>query len=377
MPFKLACPIIFNMNTLKKLLLICFLTFILAIGFAKNNDYKIEKLAAGLGVVWSMIFINDAEILFTERAGKVGILNINTKSINYIKNVANVISRGQGGLLDVAINKKYKPANWIYFTYVKEVNNKGATTLARAKLKNNELYAWQDLIVTKSETNTAVHFGSRITFDNKGHLFFTIGDRGVRENAQDLTNHAGKVLRLNLDGSIPYDNPFVNNKNALAEIYSYGHRNPQGIFYDKDDAKLFAIEHGPRGGDEINLISAGRNYGWPIISYGKEYWADISIGEGYEKEGMENPIKQYTPSIAPSSLIVYSGKKFKNWKGNILAGALKLRHINRIEIKNNIVVKEERLLKNLSERIRSLVEDKDGYIYFSTDSGRIFKLAPK
>jgi len=182
---------------------------------------------------------------------------------------------------------------------------------------------------------------------------------------------------LKRNGETPKDNPFVQTANVLPEIWSYGHRNPQGIAYDHTTRRLWSIEHGPRGGDEINLILPGRNYGWPIISYGKEYWGPFAVGEGTERKGMEQPIKQYTPSIAPGSLLVYSGKKFPNWQGNLFSGALKLRHLNRVVLnKEGKAISEERLLENLNERIRALVEAPNGWIYFSTDSGKIYQIKP-
>ena len=212
--------------------------------------------------------------------------------------------------MDVALLPNYKTTGWLYFTYVKEIEGEGATVLARAKLNKNKFYSWQELLVTSSRSDTSHHFGSRIAFDNNGHVFFGIGDRGERPNAQDISNHAGSILRLNLDGSIPHDNPFVNTKNALPEIWSYGHRNPQGLTYDIKTNRLWEIEHGPRGGDEINLIIKGANYGWPVISYGKEYWGPLAVGEGTHRKGMEQPVKVYIPSIAPGSLLMYSGNAF-------------------------------------------------------------------
>ena len=208
-------------------------------------------------------------------------------------------------------------------------------------------------------------------------FFFGVGDRGERPNGQDLTNHAGSIIRLNLDGSIPQDNPFVNSNAALPEIWSYGHRNPQGLAFDEISNKLWEIEHGPRGGDEINLIKSGANYGWPVISYGKEYWGPLSVGEGTHRKGMEQPIKYYVPSIAPGSLTIYSGNAFPMWKGNLFSGALILRHINRIVLNSkNKAIKEERLLEALDERIRAIAESPQGWLYFSTDSGKIYRLSP-
>ena len=344
---------------------------------SEGMELKSEKIIDGLGVPWGMAFISPTELLITERSGSVLLFNLETSKKVILENTPNVMHDGQGGMLDVAISPDYKKTGWIYFTYVKEYSGEGATVLARAKLKNNKLSEWKDLLVSKSRTSKSYHFGSRITFDNNGHVFFGIGDRGVRPNAQNLSNHAGSIIRLNLDGSIPQDNPYVNKKGVLPEIWSYGHRNPQGLVFDTKYNRLWEIEHGSRGGDEINLIKPEANYGWPEISYGKEYWGPIAVGEGTHRKGMEQPVKVYIPSIAPGSLILYSGETLSGWKGNLLSGALKLRHINRIELnEKGEAIKEERLLKSLDERIRALAQSPQGWIYFSTDSGKIYRILP-
>ena len=336
-----------------------------------------ELVADGLGVPWALTFLNPDEILFTERDGDMGILNPKTSKIIWLEGVPEIRQDGQGGLMDAAVRPGHQSGDWIYFTYIKETKNGMVTALARAHRLGNYIVGWQDMLVTKSATNTGRHFGSRITFDNDGHLYFTVGERGHRPNAQDLTTHAGSILRLNLDGSVPKDNPFINVDNTLPEIWSYGHRNPQGIVYDSQHDRLWSIEHGPRGGDEINLILVGRNYGWPIVSYGKEYWGPISVGEGTEKDGMEPPVKVYIPSIAPGSLMLYGGDAFPSWKGNLFAGSLILTHLNRIILnESGKAVNEERLLLKLEERIRAIVESPEGWIYLSTDSGKIIRLRP-
>ena len=342
---------------------------------SEGMELKVEKVLDGLGVPWGMTFLPSNELLITQRSGSVLLFNIETSKKVILENTPKVMHGGQGGMLDVALSPDYKKSGWIYFTYVKEDVGKGVTVLARAKLKYNSFTQWQELLVSKSRTSKSYHFGSRITFDGQGHVFFGIGDRGVRPNAQNLMNHAGSIIRLNLDGSIPNDNPFINNKNILSEIWSYGHRNPQGLAFDTKYNRLWEIEHGPRGGDEINLIKSKANYGWPEISYGKEYWAPIAVGEGTHRKGMEQPVKVYIPSIAPGSLIIYSGNAFSMWKGNLFAGALKLRHINRIVLnKKGEAIREERLLESFDERIRALVQSPQGWIYFSTDSGKIYRI---
>ena len=365
------------MYSKKLLFLITSILLCLSVnGFAKkSNTYKLEKVKSGLGVLWGMTFLNSFEILYTQRDGTMGKLNITTKKITAINSPFDIMYDGQGGLLDVKVSKDFKTSGLLYFTYVKDKKAMGVTTLASAEFLNSKFTNAKDILITKSATNTSRHFGSRITFDDRGHIFFTVGDRGVRSNAQDLSTHAGKILRLNLDGTVPLDNPFIKTKNALPEIYSYGHRNPQGIFYDKKTKKLYAIEHGPRGGDEINLILKGANYGWPIISYGKEYWFPKSVGEGTHKKGMEQPIKEYTPSIAPSTLMIYTGYRYPEFKGDIFAGALKLTHINRIRFNSkNKEVFEKRMFEYLRERIRHIIQGPDGLIYFSTDSGNIYRI---
>lgn len=371
---------------IRKLLFFSFLLFVAAPAVftaplqareSEGMPYLVEQVAEGLGIPWGMVFLSPSELLLTQRNGRIVLFDPKTGTLRRVEGGPLVHARGQGGLLDVAIAPGYSPGGWIYFTYSKKRNDQGVTTLARARMRDNRLVDWQDILISRSATGTGMHFGSRIAFDGKGHLFFTIGDRGERPNGQDLSTHAGSVLRVMLDGSVPADNPFVKNAHALPEIWSYGHRNPQGIAYDLHRQRLWAIEHGPRGGDEINLIRPGRNYGWPVISYGKEYWGPVQVGEGTEKEGMEQPVKVYIPSIAPGSLILYSGKAFPGWKGNLFSGALVLTHLNRVVLdESGKAVAEERLLESLNERIRALVESPEGWIYFSTDSGKIYRLRP-
>ncbi len=359
-----------------KLLLKTILALFLSINLFANDKFKINKIETNLGIIWGIDFIDDEKMILTTKSGEVMLLDLNTLKLKPLIDKINVHNRGQGGLLDVKKSPNFKTDKTFYFTYSKSINNQGVTTLASAKFDGKKLIDFKDLFISKSATDKNVHFGSRITFDENGHLFFSIGDRGIRGNAQDLANHAGSIIRLNLDGTVPSDNPFVKKRGKLPEIYSYGHRNPQGIFYDKKTQRLWSIEHGPRGGDEINLIEKGKNYGWPVISYGKEYWAPLAVGEGTHKKGMEQPKKVYIPSIAPSSLIVYSGKLFKSLKGDILSTALKLRHLNKVEVSKDLsLVKEERFLEKLGERIRNIVESKNGELFISTDSGNIYKIS--
>jgi glucose/arabinose dehydrogenase len=339
--------------------------------------FVLEPVSDGLGVPWGMAFIADNQLLITEREGHINLLDTRSQKPVRLQGAPAVLAEGQGGMLDVAVPPDFTPGDWIYFTFVRDKNGEGVTVLARARLSGHTLVQWQDLLETRSATDTGHHFGSRIAFDETGHIYFGVGDRGERPNGQDRSNHAGCVMRLNRDGSVPGDNPFIGQAGVLPEIWSYGHRNPQGMAYDPVHKRLWLIEHGPRGGDEINLILPGRNYGWPVISYGKEYWGPVAVGEGTHRKGMEQPIKQYTPSIAPGSLLLYSGKAFPAWGGNLFAGALKLQHINRVTLdaKGN-AIGEERLLTDLNERIRALAESPQGWIYFSTDSGKVYRIKP-
>ena len=366
------------MNIIRGVFLLLLLATALPItanGIQGEKPFVIKAIAEELGIVWGMDFLDDNRLIFTQRSGQAGVLSINTGLVTWLQGLPEVYDERQGGLLDVKVAPDYAQSAWIYFTYSKPTNGSAVTTLARAKLLEGKRLDWQDLLVTQSESFDDIHFGSRIAFDEQGHVFFSVGDRGNRANAQNLKNHAGTIIRLNMDGSVPRDNPFVGNADALNEIWSYGHRNPQGLVFDKNTNRLWGIEHGPRGGDEINLIEKGQNYGWPIVSQGKEYFSGSPVGERH-KEGMIEPVKVYIPSIAPSGLIVYQGNEFSNWQGSLFAGALVLRHLNQIVLdKDGKAVAEHRYLEELNQRVRSLTQDKQGRIYVATDNGLIYRLS--
>jgi glucose/arabinose dehydrogenase len=358
---------------------VMLLTLLIPSGVSQSDEaaFVLESVSEGLGVPWGMAFIDDHRLIITEREGDIQLLDTRAAKPMRLAGAPAVLAEGQGGMLDVAVPPDFSPGDWIYFTFVRDNNGDGVTVLARARLRGHKLVQWQDLLETRSATGSGQHFGSRIAFDETGHVYFGVGDRGERPNSQDRSNHAGCVMRLKRDGSVPGDNPFIGQAGVLPEIWSYGHRNPQGMAYDRMHQRLWLIEHGPRGGDEINRVLPGRNYGWPVISYGKEYWGPVAVGEGTHRASMEQPVKQYTPSIAPGSLLLYSGKAFPAWRGNLFAGALKLRHINRVTLDaNGKAVGEERLLSDLDERIRALAESPQGWIYFSTDSGKVYRIKP-
>ncbi|WP_083944975.1 PQQ-dependent sugar dehydrogenase [Thiomicrospira microaerophila] len=347
-----------------------------------ETRFQIEPLAQNLGVVWGMDFISPTQLVFTQRSGEAGVLDIQTGSVSWLQGIPKVAASGQGGLLDVKfLAQDNANQAWLYFTYSSPDEFGARTALARAQLpdltRSRTLHNWQDLLITQSDTASGQHFGSRIAFDDQGYVFFGIGDRGERQQSQNNQNHIGTIIRLHLDGRVPKDNPFVGDSQARDEIWSYGHRNPQGMAFDVATGRLWSNEHGPRGGDEINLIKPAQNYGWPLVSLGKEYWGDRAIGV-HSKPGMVDAVKVFTPSIAPGSLIVYRGDAFPDWQGSLFSGALALRHLNRVTLNaQGEAIAEERLLTDLNQRIRALAVDDQGWIYISTDSGQILRLRPK
>jgi glucose/arabinose dehydrogenase len=295
-----------------------------------------------------------------------------------IPGLPKIIAKGQGGLLDVILHPKYEKNGWIYLSYAAPGRRGMGTEVARARLANHQLTDLQVIFRLERKTSESYHFGSRLLFDHAALLYITIGDRGDRPRAQDLADHAGSVIRLNDDGSIPKDNPFSSTQGAKPEIYSYGHRNPQGMALHPATGKVWIHEHGPQGGDEVNIIDRGLNYGWPIITYGVNYVIGTSIGEGTHKQGMEQPNYYWVPSIAPSGMAFYNADKFPNWKGSLFVGSLKFRLLARLELDGEAVVREERLLEGKLGRIRDVRTGPDGYLYLLTDeaNGKLVRLEP-
>jgi glucose/arabinose dehydrogenase len=342
-----------------------------------QTQFKIEKVSDGLGVPWGMTFLPDGSLLVSQREGFINKIDLKTGESTAISGLPAIKVEGQGGLFDIKTSPNYSKDQWLYISYNKDIDGEGTIVVAHAKLEGNALVDWQDIFISKARTSKQYHYGGRISFDDNGHFFLSIGDRGVRTNGQNTLTHAGSILRLNLDGSTPQDNPFVNNGKVLDEIWSYGHRNPQGLFFNAKTQQLWSIEHGPRGGDELNLIEPTKNYGWAEISHGKEYWGPFPVGNGTERDDIEKAIKTYIPSIAPSSLIQYSGKAFPAWQDDLFAGALKLQHLNQIKLTDSTQAAEEiRLLENKLGRIRNVIEDQNGYLFLATDNGTIYRLKP-
>ena len=333
--------------------------------------FTVVTLAEGLQNPWSIAWLPDGRMLVTERAGRLRIVSKDMKlDPKAVEGLPNIVVGGQGGLFDVAPHPDYKDNGWLYIAYSGAGEGGHGTELMRAKLDGHRLTDQQVLFRLQPKTSSTHHFGGRIVFDGKGHVFLTLGDRGDRNRAQRLDDHAGSVIRLNEDGSVPKDNPFVNRKDAKPEKFTWGNRNIQGAALHPKTRELWTHEHGPQGGDEINIIRAGRNYGWAVVTYGAEYGSGTRIGQSAAKEGIEMPLHHWVPSIAPSGLAFYDGDKFPGWRGNLLVGALGDRMLVRLELNGEKVVKEERMLKDAIGRIRDVRVGPDGYVYIVTDERR-------
>jgi glucose/arabinose dehydrogenase len=347
------------------------------------GDLKVETVAGGLVYPWSLVFLPDGRMLVTERPGRMRIVTRDGKLSPPVANVPRVFAVSQGGLLDVILDRDFARNRTIYFSYAEPFDGGGRTALARAQLDASETPRLVDLTVIYRQHGPASrgnHFGGRIAQAADGNLFLTNGEHFTdRDLAQTLDNDLGKIVRLTPDGAAPKDNPFAGHAGARPEIWSLGHRNPQGLAINPADGKLWEQEHGPMGGDEINLIQPGRNYGWPRVSHGLNY-DGTPVGTGKaQMAGMEDPLWHWTPSIAPSGMAFYTGDLFKGWKGSLINGALKFQLIVRLELQGDKVVKEERLLQGLRERIRDVRQGPDGALYLLTDNnaGRILRVTPE
>ena len=340
---------------------------------------KVTTYAQGLEHPWALAFLPDGRLLVTERPGRLRIVDRQGRLSQPLTGVPAVHARGQGGLLDVALDPKFAENRILYLSYAEPGAGGAGTAVARATLGNGGLSGVRVIYRQQPKVSGSGHFGSRIVFRRDGTLFVTQGDRmAYREQAQNLTSLLGKVVRINADGSIPKDNPFVGRQGVRPEIWSYGHRNVQGAALHPQTGELWTIEHGARGGDELNRPQAGKNYGWPVITYGIDY-SGAKIGTGTAKAGMEQPVYYWDPVIAPAGALFYTGNAFPAWKGNLFVGSLSPGALVRLAVRDGRVVGEERYLGNLDERIRDIAEGPDGAIYMVTDSpnGRVLRLAPK
>ena len=345
---------------------------------SERLDFVVDTLVASdeIRTPWGLAFLPNNDILVTDRGGALYLFK--SGKLHAISGVPAVRAKGQGGLLDIELHPNYEQNGWIYMTYSKplEGGDLATTALARAKLKDLQLVEVEELFEAKPAVKQAHHYGSKIVFDKKGYVYFTMGDRGEQDNAQLLSNHRGKVFRLHDDGSVPKTNPFVRIEGALPEIFSYGHRNPQGLAIHPETDELWETEHGPKGGDELNLVQAGRNYGWPEITYGINYNGTI-ITEETVREGLQQPVMYWLPSIGPCGLTFVSSDRYPKWKGDLLAGSLAFRYIERVDLEAGRVIHKEKLLEGLG-RIRDISEGRDGYLYVAVEGnpGMIVRLVP-
>ncbi|GMQ82867.1 MAG: PQQ-dependent sugar dehydrogenase [Rhodothermia bacterium] len=338
------------------------------------HDYRVVTVAGGLENPWSIAFLPDGDMLVTERPGRLRIIRDGVLLDDAVPGLPDVYAQGQGGLLDVVPHPNFSSNRLLYISYSKPLENEdGATTaVVRGRFENDRLTDVEELF--EADSRGGGHYGSRLAFDSKGFLFITVGDRQVPPQgdleahpAQDLSNHHGTTNRIYDDGRIPEDNPFVNEKGARPEIWSYGHRNQQGLAIHPETGDIWATEHGPQGGDELNLIRPGLNYGWPVIGYGVNYGSGTAIHEGTHRDGMEQPVYFWVPSIATSGLMIYTGDIFPEWKGNIFVGGLAGTQIARLTMDGQSVVEEETLVNGLG-RIRDIRQGPDGYIYIAIDT---------
>ena len=374
------------LKILKKFLMIsiCFVSTINAedsdrdtrIVKTEKVSFKVETYADGFEIPWGMAFLPDNRMMVTDRIGDLWIIEKDGKDkVKVIGEIPNVRSKGQGGMLDVAVHPDFNTNSYIYLSFSDYSENKSHTSLIRAKLVNNSLVNSQIIFRPEEKffTKRSLHFGSRIIFDDKGFIFFCIGDRGDRDLAQNLDMPNGKMYRIRDDGTIPIDNPFYYTKGAIKSIWSYGHRNPQGLAIHPSTRQLWEAEHGPRGGDEVNIILRGHNYGWPVITYGKNYSGTI-ISKLTHHEGMDQPVFHWTPSIAVCGIAFYDGSQFPEWKNNLLATSLKYERLHRVELDGMNMVKDE-IIFEAESRVRDVEVGPDGIIYVALeDPGRIVKL---
>lgn len=342
-----------------------------------QNEFKLdaELVIGDINTPWGIDWLPTGEMLVTERSGKLFKV-VNGKKTE-ITGIPAVVADGQGGLLDVKVHPNYKTNGWIYLSYARDMGDGLSTTaVSRGKLSGNTFVEAADVFKAEPASKTRHHYGSRIVFDKNGKMYVSVGDRGNRdENPQSLRNHCGKIHRMNDDGSTPSDNPYVGNMVAMQTIYSFGHRNPQGMALNPFTGAIWEHEHGPQGGDEINIPQPKKNYGWPVISYGINYdgtrFTDIT-----EKEGMEQPLLYWVPSIAPSGMDFVSSARYGALKGDLLVGSLKFAYLKRVDLDGDKVVKEENYLEGIG-RVRCVRQGPDGYIYLGVEGKGVLKLIMK
>ena len=346
-------------------------------GPATAQDYQIETVAEGLVHPWSIAFLPDGRQLVTERAGRLRLISDGQLLPEPVRGVPEVFVQSQAGLFEVMLDPDYATNGWLYLSFAHGSASANGTRVVRARLEGHELHDLQVLFTVDPPRNTPVHYGARMAFLADDTLVIGLGDGfNFREDAQRLDSHTGTIVRINRDGSVPADNPFVGREDALPEIYSYGHRNVQGLVFDADNDILWAHEHGPRGGDEVNLVQPGRNYGWPVATFGVDY-SGARITPYTSRPGMEDPRVDWTPSIAPSGMTIYRGEQFPQWQGDLLVTALVAREIRRVMLDGERVTGQEALFGEIGERLRDVKTAPDGSLYVLTDSpqGQVLRIS--
>jgi len=346
---------------------------------SEAEEFQIVSVVDGLDNPWGIAFLPEGGFLVTERPGRLRVYRDGALDPNPVEGVPEVWARSQGGLLDVALHPDFRENRFVYLSYSKPLDGGEATTaVARGHFDGSRLTDVEDIFVARAATSSGAHFGSRLLFDRDGYLFITVGDRGRMQEAQNLSNHQGTTIRLHDDGGVPGDNPFVGRDDALPEIWTYGNRNAQGMALHPETGEVWQNEHGPRGGDELNHIRPGVNYGWPEITHGVNYDGS-QITPDTARAGMEQPVLHWTPSIAVSGMDFYTGDAFPSWNGDIFVGALAQEHIRRLTLEGNRVTSQESLLTGFRQRIREVKTGPDGYLYLLTDhsgSGQVVRLEP-
>jgi glucose/arabinose dehydrogenase len=361
-------------------LMVIGLTRIAAAQSYASEHYRLKVVTVAQGLVkpWALAWLPDGRMLVTERPGRLRVVSPDGEISAPVRRLPDVDDRGQGGLLDVLIDPDFVKNRLIYLSYSEPGSDGSGTVVARAELRDDGLEKIKVIFRQFPKVESGLHFGSRLALASDGTLFITVGERGQREMAQDPSVNRGQVIRIHTDGRIPADNPFVGRPGHRPEIWSYGHRNPQGAAIHPETGALWIHEHGARGGDEVNIPKPGGNFGWPVIAYGTHY-SGAKIGIGRSAPGMEQPIHYWDPSIAPSGMAFYTGDVFPKWRGSLLVGALKFRLVARLTFKGERVVGQEALVADIGERIRDVRQGPDGYVYLLTDSraGRILRLEPE
>ncbi len=345
---------------------------------SEHHEFRVTTVVRGLVHPWSLAFLPNGDMLVTERVGRLRIIRNEELRPLPVSGVPEVALGGQGGLLDIVLHPKFAENRLIYLSYAATGEGGSGTEVARAHLIDDELVDLERILVVRPKSIGGRHFGSRLLFGRDGYLYVTAGERASRDRAQNLGDLAGSIMRITDDGGVPPDNPFVGRADARPEIYTYGNRNPQGLAMHPETGQIWEAEHGPKGGDEINILVAGTNYGWPVITYGRSY-SGAQIGAGTAKAGMAQPARHWgVPSISPSGMVFYSGGDFPSWRGNLFLGALSGRALIRLVLDGTEIVHEERLLEDLGERIRDVRQGPDDHLYLLTDSpkGRLLRLDP-